>query len=294
MTNSTEQQEDEPSKIKFGTKSGQEELADSLKRLKERVVEITTEPEEAPQPSRYTKTQTPDFKISRGYEPAMDLEPDTSASTQLRQDPLDRAPAQRLINEASKRMTLFEFFSPNKIQFQTLKIEMDSAKEAFQTGDYKKASEVAGHILKNLDESFLEQVHDETAKAIAQAYSIISGARLLGLNVVEANRKMEHAQNAFMDDDYSISNRLINEVVNDITKNKMDFYRSEVPRKLEIVNQVLNTTQVNETDKTAVRDVLAKSQSLLTRGNFEEAYLASLKALEIANILKDIGAKDQG
>ena len=50
---------------------------------------------------------------------------------------------------------------------------------------------------------------------------------------------------------------------------------------------------ITEADKTATRDIYNRATSLFTRGNLEEAYIAAIKALELANILKDIGAKRQ-
>ena len=63
-------------------------------------------------------------------------------SAPVAQDPLDRAPAMKMINEANKRIGMLEVFSPNKIQVQTLKIELESAREVFQAGDYRVTEKV--------------------------------------------------------------------------------------------------------------------------------------------------------
>jgi tetratricopeptide (TPR) repeat protein len=277
---------------KFGTKAGQDELAESLRKLKERVQGIPpgTEKGTAP-PSRYTKTQGTEFKITRGYKPVMDDAGDLSSRGSVTDDPVRRLPAQKQIKEAEKRIGLFQTFSQNAIQVQTQKIELESAKDAFQKGEYSKANEIADHILENLDDSFLAQVHEETAKGMSQAYSLISNARMLGIDVSESNKMMEDAQRAFLSDDYAAANRIINEVVNNINLTKNRHLKTVVIQMLDEVKSIISELPGGGPQLQGINEIYAKGESLYRRGNLDDAYTVSRQAQELARKMRDLYSK---
>ena len=271
---------------KFGTRSGQEDLASSLQALKDRVQGIDAGEEATP--SRYTKAPAPDFKITRGYKPVMDDGGDLSSRGTSREAPINRIPAQTTIKEAEKRILLFETFSQNGIQVQTQKIALGSAKESFKNGDYARATEVAEHILENLDDSFMVQVHEETAKGMSQAYALISNARMLGIDVGEANRLMEDAQRAFLEDDYSSSNRIINSVINNLNLTKNKHLKNVVTQLLDEIKEIMDGLPVMGPQVQGVEDLYARAESLYRRGNLDEAYSVSKQAKELVQKMNDL------
>ena len=288
MTEQQHVEEGKPAKApgSFGTSIDLEARIKSLRSKFDDLSKITQAA--APQPSRYDPhREAEDFQLGGGY--------NVGAVKVLRPPPGPPAKvseAQRkaimAIDEVQSRLDMVARFGQGGMEIETYNIELGAAKEAMSNKDFSSVSDIAGHILKALDERFSGMLKENTSKELARAYSLLSGARTLGLEVGRQAKLIEEAQGALLSDDLSAANRIINEVIHTLTETKHNFLKREVERLLGCVFEIMEVVSVMESEIGEVRGIFEHAQGLYQRENLEEAYRVSNQAHELAKNLKDL------
>lgn len=196
--------------------------------------------------------------------------------------------ANKAISDTQARLDMVSKLGQNGVAVETCRIELDSAKEALAKKDHKDAREIAEHVLHAIDERFLSMLQENTSKELAHTYSLISEARMLGLEVSRQAKLVEEAQSAFLSDDLPTANRIINDVVQTVTDTRRNFLKRETERLLGSVFEILEVVSVMESELGELRSIFDRAQSLYRRENLEEAYRLSNQANELAKNIKDL------
>lgn len=265
------------------TSSTAKDLDKRIRRLRKRVKRIAVEDTKPLQAGRYANPAA-DFAYSKYSIPT--AKPEEIKPKPI--DPLEMVEAQKRLGEAKQRLQLAEAMDDSNIYVETCKIQIEAAVDALSEGNYKKSKDISEHVLQSFDDKFVQQVHDETAKGISNAYSLISSAKLLDVDVTKENKRLEDAQNAFIEDDYALANNIINEVTNSVKQTKKNVLTQKVRKTLEQVEEVLGVVKVLKSEEKELREVFENAQSLYSRGNLDEAYKLSNKANDISKTLKDL------
>ena len=269
--------------------AGISDLESRIKVLREKFDSIgRTEPSAAHKPSRYgTKDGPDDFVAGGGYATGIVKVTRPPALKPAKISDEERL-ANKAISDTQARLDMVARLGQGGVEIETCRIELDAAKEAMAKMEHKRAREIAEHVLHAMDERFLSMLQENTSKELAHAYSLISGARTLGLEVGRQTKLVEEAQSAFLSDDLPAANRIINDIVQTITDTRRNFLKRETERLLGSVFEILEVVSVMESELGELRSIFDKAQGLYRRESLEDAYRLSDQANELAKNLKDL------